>query len=237
MPRQPDASPKPSAATKIERPVWNGYPDAPARHYPKESNFYKPKDYSARLDKRSVAILCDPGTFRFSIHASADKDSLDPSYPERWLVDKDKLVEYAPNYTGERFFADFSKHVAHCGPFRIRLEGDALNANANGQMGAEDTFASVNVVAGNKWIFPLRPLPSGQSAVRLFSCEIGGGRQSDCPDEYATRIDATYDPNSDTVHFHEFLNARQPADAKIFKVIERKSHEDNAYLNLYWQNR
>ena len=224
-------------ATKLPGPKWKGYPKADPRFYPKASRYYTPKKFDARVDATAIAILCDPGKFNFSIRAYADKSSVDRSYPERWLIKKDNLVEYYPAFTGEKFYREYKHRTETCGPFLIRIEGDALNVNANGEMGAEDSFANVSVVAGNYWMFPARQLNSGGKGVKLFHCAVGGGRQSDCPDSFATQIDAAYDPKFDALHFLELLEVYEDLGGPTGKIIKRTSKNDQAWLNLYWTNR
>jgi hypothetical protein len=228
------------AHAKESSPVnqdWKGYPDAPAKHYPKASRFYVPKAYDDAIDERSIAILCDPVNFKFSIHASADKTSLNRGYPERWLIKKDNLTEYYPEFTGEKLVREFLRKVETCGPYRLRFEGDALNGYAGGEMGAEDTFANVTVAADRNWILPVRQLSSGESAIRLFHCAIGGGRQSDCPDSFATQIDGEYDAKLDEVWVREFLTLYEPSAGPSGEVIKRPIQKTRAGLNLYWISR
>ena len=217
---------------RLER-ISEGQP----RYYPNASRYYTPKTFDARVDPTAIAILCDPGKFKFSIHAYAEQTSVDRSYPERWLVNKDELVEHYPEFTGEKHYREYKRRTETCGPFLIRIEGDALNVNANGEMGAEDSFANVSVVAGNRWMFPTRQLNSGERGVKLYHCAIGGGRQSDCPDSFATQIDASYDPKFDVVHFLELLEVYQDMGGPTGKIIKRTSKNDQAWLSLYWSNR
>jgi hypothetical protein len=214
-----------------------GYPTAAARFYPKASAFYTPKKYDESIDERSIAILCDPGSFKFSIHANASKATIDRSYPERWLVKKDELYESYPEYYGEKLIGEFRRKIETCGPYRLRFQGDALNSYAGGEMGAEPNFANVSIAAGRNWIFPIRQLESGQAFVKLFQCAVGEGRQSDCPDSYATQIDGTYDPKFDKVSIRESLALREPYSADSGQIIERPVQATNAWLNLYWNSR
>jgi hypothetical protein len=216
---------------------WEGYRDAPAKHYPKASRFYVPKGYNDAVDERSIAILCDPANFKFSIHASADKTSLNRRFPERWLISKDDLTEYYPEFTGQKLVREFLRKVETCGPYRLRFEGDALNSYAGGEMGAEDTFANVTVAADRNWVLPVRQLSSGERAIRLFHCAVGGGRQSDCPDSFATQIDGEYDAKFDEISVREFLTLYEPSAGSSGEVIKRPIQKIRAGLNLYWIQR
>lgn len=139
---------------------------------------------SSSDDYPSIAVLCDPKKFRFSIRANADAASLDRRYPRRTVIDPASLMQLLPGSTGEPDIRAPLIRYVRCGPFTIKLQGDAYNANVQGESGAYPEFAAVSLIIGNQMLF---------DNVRLTECDRSLPRAHGCPEGYAVRIDGRYD--------------------------------------------
>jgi hypothetical protein len=162
-------------------------------------------------------ILCDPGKFRFSIRA-VDEQRPDATYPQRVVIDLTTLSEMLPGWSGSPdILAPLIRYV-RCGPYTIKLEGDAYNANVQGESGAYDPFAAVSVIRGNRMVY---------GPVRLTECDRTLPRAAPCPDGYTIRIDGRYDAARRRLDLTATTSSTQDDDPATRQTIVRKSSEDD----------
>lgn len=152
------------------------------------------------VDDGRMVVLCDPDRFRLSVRASADAASLDRGYPERRLIDPAALIEMLPQENGSMDLRGYLVRYERCGPYTVRFEGDAYNANVQGESGAYDSFAKVSVIWGRQVIYPAEGQPE---ATRLTACDRSLSRAQPCPTGYAVRIDGWYDAKAGVTRFDE----------------------------------
>lgn len=187
--------------------------------------------FDRTLSGEAVAVLCDPTLFRISLRDKADETSLDTSYPIRTVVKVEDLIAHFPNHAGdEQYRGDLIRYV-RCGPLVVRLQGEFLNTNIGGELGAIAPFAAVRIVADNRTLFPT----DARHQVRLAECDLNNPRWGDCPAEYAVRIDGTYDPKNETMRFREWVLSGDIVDSRV-KRSERRS-SGPARLQMWWDRR
>lgn len=138
---------------------------------------------STSSDDPDMVVLCDPRAFRFSIQATAGASTVDRSYPRRTVIDPEALIQMLPGWTGTAEIRGPLIRYVRCGPFTIKLEGDAYNSNVQGESGAYSTFLTASVIAGNQRIV---------EPVRLTECDRSLPRARPCPAGYAVRVDGIY---------------------------------------------
>jgi hypothetical protein len=188
-----------------------------------------------------IVILCDPERFRLSIRAAADHASLDTTYKRRTVIDIATLVAVFPNHGGEEQYQRSLVRYERCGPLIVRLEGDFLNSNIEGEMGAIEPFAAITLTADNHWLYPELHPDQGRGSVRLTECDMDLPIWRDCPRDYAVRIDFSYVPakdpydhTADRLRIHEWVRSGDVLGA--MKTSERRSSV-NAQLGLWWTRR
>lgn len=157
--------------------------------------------FDETVSAESMIVLCDAEGFRFSIRASADKASLDRSYPERTVIDPAELTFARPNVRGEAQYLLPLTRYQQCGPYTIKLVGDFLNANVQGESGAYSPFAAITVDAVD------RVYPQDGDAVRLVECGREKSRSPGCPKGYAVRIDGRYDGGRQQIELVEYVSS------------------------------
>lgn len=160
-----------------------------------------PLVFDETVSAGSVVMLCDAKGFRFSIRASADTASLDRSYPERTVVNPAELTFARPNVRGEAQYLLPLTRYQQCGPYTIKLVGDFLNANVQGESGAYPPFAAITVDAAD------RVYPQDGDAVRLVECGREESRSAGCPKGYAVRIDGRYDGARQEIELVEYISS------------------------------
>lgn len=194
----------------------------------------RPDDGAPAFDRTiaddRLAVLCDPVRFRLSLRHRADAASLDSSYPERRLVDPEALVVRFPNHAGEAQYQAGLIRYETCGPFVIRLEGDFLNPNMAGEMGAIEPFASVRIWADNRMLYPAdRP-----GAIRLAACDSTLPIWRECPADYAIRIDLAYRPETERLRIREWALADDVLNERWGDRLTERHGEVPALLGLWW---
>lgn len=140
-----------------------------------------------------MVILCDPGGFRLSIRAGAAQSSIDRNYPIRVLVDPETLSQPLPNHGGESQYRGQLIRYLQCGPYTLRLRGGFYNSNTAGQLGAFPAFVLLQIVSDNRRILPNARVRVNGEALAIGICERGNGLAPDCPQDWAVRLDLTYD--------------------------------------------
>ncbi|MEN2786977.1 hypothetical protein ACFOKI_08360 [Sphingomonas qilianensis] len=166
-----------------------GIAQQPAPAPPPEPPGFDPQVIDpARDDRPRITILCDPVRYRFSIRASADAATLDRSYPRRLVIDPATLIAPLPGATGEDDIRGFLIRYVTCGPYALRLAGDAYNANVQGESGAYPEFATISITSGARWVYPAL-----RDGTRLTDCDRALPRARPCPIGYAIRLDGAYD--------------------------------------------
>ncbi len=144
--------------------------------------------FDPAIDETKLVVLCDPVRFRFSVRASADAASVDRSYPQRVVIAPSDLMQGLPGWTGGIEVLGPLIRYERCGPYTVKLQGDAYNTYIQGESGAYDSFAAVSVIGGNRLAYP----PDG-GAVRFVDCDRSLPRASECPKGFAVRLDAVVD--------------------------------------------
>lgn len=187
--------------------------------------------YDRSVDGEKIAILCDPRSFRLSFRYRADTASLDPHYSRRMVIDPEALVAVFPNFGGEPQYRGALVRHERCGPLVIRLEGDFLNANVQGEQGAIGPFVAVRVWADNRTLYPR----TERGSTRLAACDSGLSRWRECPADYAVRIDMAYRPETDTMTIREWASSSDGL-AEPMTETERRA-EVRAWLALWWSRR
>ena len=163
-----------------------------------------------------------------SIRFKADRTTLDRSYPIRRLIRIDGLVPLFPNHYGEMAFRGRLVRYEQCGPYRVEFQGDALNSSVQGELGAYEPFLSVRILADNLTLFPA----DARTRIRLFKCETDTSRRwGDCPSDYATRLDAAYEPEGDKVTFQEWAISYD-IDGK--ETSHHRQSTNAARLSAWW---
>jgi hypothetical protein len=152
-----------------------------------------PPRFDPTVDGERLVVLCDPARFRFSIRAEADAASVDRSYPERRVIATEALFAPAmlPGWSGSPDFLAPQVRYERCGPYTLKLEGDAFNLNVQGESGAYPPFARVMVLRAGGPV--QRPAGAGALSFRLTSCDPHLPRSQPCPGDTAVRLDAHYD--------------------------------------------
>jgi len=148
--------------------------------------------YDRTVDDERLVILCDPANIRLSIRHQAGAASLDASYPRRTVVDPETLVEYSTNHLGTHQYRRSLRRWVQCGPLAVQLDGQFLNADIQGEMGAMPPFAAVRVLAGNRILVPA----DAGRPIRLTPCDETMPPWEDCPADYAVRLDLAYNPEA-----------------------------------------
>jgi hypothetical protein len=157
--------------------------------------------FDETVDAERMVVLCDAKEFRFSIRASADTASLDRSYTERTVIDPAELTFARPNERGDAQYLRPLIRYQQCGPYTIKLAGDFLNGNIQGESGAYPSFAAITVDADE------RLYPQDGDAVRLVECGRGESRSAGCPTGYAVRIDGQYDDAREQIELVEYVSS------------------------------
>ena len=139
-------------------------------------------------EAESLVILCDPRAFRFSVRVGADPASLDRTYPERTVVKADTLMQALPGWTNQMDVQGPLVRYVRCGPYTMKLQGDAYNTHVQGEAGAYSAFVAVTVLRGPRIIYPAEG-----GATRFTACSRTLRRADPCPTGYAVRLDGRYD--------------------------------------------
>ena len=145
-----------------------------------------------------LVILCDPRAFRFSIRVGANAASLDRSYPQRTVIDPNDLMQALPGWTSQLDVQGPLVRYVRCGPYTMKLEGDAYNTYVQGEAGAYDAFAAVTLLRGPRIIYPIEG-----GATRFTECNRSVRRANPCPIGYAVRLDGDYDDKSKRLNLVE----------------------------------
>lgn len=176
-----------------------------------------------------IVMLCDPEQYRLSVRVGADAASVDHSYPERRLIDPSDLIFPLPDARGEIDFHGFLVRYERCGPYTVRLEGDAYNINAQGEAGAYDTFATVSVIWAGGLIYP-----KDGEITRLVLCDRSIPRANGCKASYAVRVDGWYDAGAKVTRFDEYTETEDgDTDAPVRRTVQHYK-ADTDQLPEYW---
>lgn len=195
-------------------------PAAPAADPAREAAFDRFTD-----DGKAV-LLCDPKRSRLSIRSGSKQASLAPDYPNRREIDPDDLVEFLPSDVGEEQFRRALVRYERCGPLVVKLSGDFLNRNIQGEMGAFAPFVAVEVSHGKRRLYPA----SGKDPVRLTECDVEIRRWLDCPERYAVRIDLDHVPGragEERLLVHEWVRSGDVIDGRMAMSERRFSLKPN----------
>jgi len=189
--------------------------------------------FDRTVDEAKHVLLCDPHNFRLSLRYRADAASLDSAYPQRRLIAPESLIAYFPNQGGEDQYQGGLVRYELCGPFVVRLQGDFLNTNLAGEMGAISPFAAVAISADNRMLYPANE----RGRIRLGVCDERLPIWRECPADYAVRIDLAYRPDVERVTIHEWASSGDILDDDgVYRSTERRS-EVRSRLELYWSRR
>lgn len=178
-------------------------------------------------DEPSLVVLCDPQAFRFSIRATADASTLDRTYPRRTVIDPETLTQMLPGSTGLGEIRGPLIRYVRCGPYTVKLEGDAYNSNVQGEAGAYGGFAAVSVIVGNQTIF---------GAVRLTECDRLLPRARPCPEGYAVRIDGIYDAAKHKLKLIKTVSSTDDGDEATRQITTATTMSDldlSTWLSVY----
>lgn len=106
-------------------------------------------------DGSRIVVLCDPVRYRFSVRAVSNELSEDSAgYPQRVEIDAATLMEALPGYTSEAEVMGPLTRYVRCGPYAIKLTGDAYNTHVQGEAGAYPSFASISILRGPGTVYP-----------------------------------------------------------------------------------
>lgn len=178
--------------------------------------------FEEAVDESSLVVLCDPDRFRFSVRARADQASLDRSYPRRTVIAPSGLMAPLPGYTGLPEVNAPLIRYERCGPYTMRLEGDAYNGYVQGESGAYDPFINVRVIGGPMTAYP----QSGADGIRFTECDRSLPRARGCPDGYAVRLDGTYDPARKKLTLVETTTSNVESEDNSVRTTTRRWEED-----------
>jgi hypothetical protein len=207
-------------------PAPNAAPATPASAAPTPA-------FDSAIDENKLVLLCDPERFRVSVRYRADAASVDRSYARRVLIDPFTLVARFPHQGGEDQYQDGLVRYERCGPFVIRLQGDFLNGNIEGEMGGITPFAAVRIWADNRTLYPANE----RRMTRLAVCDERLPIWASCPADYAARIDLAYRPQVERLAIHEWaLSGDILDDDGVYRSTERRS-DVRAQLDLWWSRR
>ena len=168
-------------------------------------------------DDALIVVLCDPVKFRFSVRAIADASTLDRSYPRRTVIASASLMQMLPSLSGRGEIRGPLIRYVRCGPYSVKLTGDAYNANIQGEAGAYPDFAAASIIVGNELV---------AGPVRLTECDRALPRARGCPDGYAVRIDGTYDPASRQLRLSQTTASTNDEDAASRRVTTATTTSD-----------
>lgn len=177
----------------------------------------------AEREPTKVVILCDPEKYRFSVRAGADAASVDRSYPRRTVVDPHELFVWLPGHTGDPEVRGPLIRYVRCGPYTIKLQGDAYNLYVQGQAGAYPGFAAVTVLRANRMVI---------GDVRLDECDRKMMRAESCPAGYAVRIDGRYDDRQKMLHLTETVSSTDDGDPAT-RIFDTRRHHFEDDLTLW----
>lgn len=168
-------------------------------------------------DAEPIVILCDPQHFRFSVSASSTARSAETGYPRRTVIDPETLSQALPGWTGQADIRGPLIRYVRCGPYSFKLEGDAYNANVQGESGAYPGFAAMTVIRGNRIVYPETGEP-----MRLVECDRELPRARPCPAGYAIRLDGRYDARTKTLDLSETSASMANDDPATRRVTVRR---------------
>ena len=178
--------------------------------------------FEETIDESRLVVLCDPRQFRFSVRAQADEASVDRSYPRRTVIAPSGLMAPLPGYRDLAEVMGPLVRYERCGPYTMRLEGDAYNLYVQGESGAYDPFINVRVLGGPKRVYP----DVGSGGVRFTECDRSLPRAAGCPDGYAVRLDGSYDPVRKKLILVETTTSNVESEDKSERTTMRRWEED-----------
>jgi hypothetical protein len=166
---------------------------------------------------QAVTLLCDPSASRLSVRTENSVGAADGGYKRRRRFYLRDLVVEVPQAPPTPHYQQGRVRHARCGPLTVRLAGDFLNANRDGEMGAIDPFVSVAFFADGRKLFPL-----GAGLLHLAPCDIDNHMWRDCPAAWAVRIDLAYGPATGRLTIREWVDSGDVIGGEV-KRSERVS--------------
>jgi len=170
---------------------------------------------AAAPEPNSLLVLCDTQRTRLSLRVFDGRQPSFEDYPRGEVIRPSALIEMLPGWSGEPAIRGELVRYARCGPYSIRLEGDAYNMSVQGEAGAYDPFLNVRIIRDNRTVYP----QDGGSVVRFTTCDRNLPRAADCPKGYAVRLDLRYDPRRKQLVMHE--TSASTADGEAVRTQRR----------------
>ena len=136
----------------------------------------------AEESDQAVYLTCDAKLNRLYVGIPGHEDSASRGQASE-RISLEGLVTYSDeDERGDVHRTGAKTTERSCGDFTVRITGGFFNANTQGEMGAADDFALVEVVAKGKKIF---------GPVAMGECSSSVGRYSGvaaCPDDWAVSM-------------------------------------------------
>lgn len=181
-------------------------------------------------DGSRIVVFCDPVRYRFSVRALDDGDaSTDASYPQRTVIDADALMAGLPGYTNEISVRGPLIRYVRCGPYKVKLTGDAYNVYTQGESGAYPSFSSVRIIRDRRTIYPW----AGDGPVRFTACDRSLPRARPCPAGYAIRVDGAYSARRKRIDLTEWTASYDELDVNNARRETRRSYSSEDDLDLW----
>jgi hypothetical protein len=132
-----------------------------------------------------MAYSCDADHSAIKLAYGESQGTIDPNLgPAEW-IDPSALVTYEEDEDGEAWRTGARTITRRCGQLELRITGGYLNHRTNGELGAADDVAIVEVR-------DREGASSGQIAIGPCDTSLGRyGALAECPENWATYVFAS----------------------------------------------
>jgi hypothetical protein len=166
---------------------------------------------------------------RLSLRAGTGRERGDARYIWQRQIDLRKLVIPSPEVPGGPHYQSGRVLYARCGPLTVRLRGDFINANLDGEMGGIEPFGNIAVLANGRKLYP------AAGSLRLAPCDTKIHMWQDCPASWAVRVDLAYRPATDRLAIRAWVDSGDVLGGDVERS-ERVSSV-RALLRGWWERR